>query len=626
MKTSPRGTWIAGIVAIGQVALASHAAQSHPPQIVALDIKHQALGDALNELARQSGLQIVLYSEVGEGISAPALLGNFTPTQRVGADAERNGARATSSSTTAPSSLSPNPPRLEGPLSISALPAGLNGGHSLLLAQAETREPAPASPGRADTAATAARDEAQADRSELVVQEVDGHRAPPGRNVADHAGRRHGAVGRRARSAGRGKRRCAVSVRSEPAVRRRRGAERRSLQRDHLHPRHRPERFRDLQRPGRGDVCRRRLPRPIDRRHHGCGRPRAGGSAAWPAGHALRAQHHRRRGQHHLEATDREARRRSLGDGGPLQPIRCPRHVEPAVQRSLPHAVDRLAPHAGRLRKAPHRRRRSRRQRFAGRPRAGALEGHGQPRRLAQCRRHARAPELRAAHADRRHGTRARRSSISTTRWSRPRSGITAPNGVRTVNSSWVTGDIDTTWARRADRERSRHARRRVDGGLAHRQRALGEVDQRVSGSGCALHPGWRQHAVHVPRNRERRPAASVQPGAAACRASALATVSTGCSARITSTKGAVEHGKANLAIGTFSALEALNLPAGTTWCGLPGANPRADCVLPAAAAVRRRRQPEQHRRGCRRGPVHARCQRIDGVLRAGHLQAHRTN
>src|SRR5690349_12608675 len=81
MKASPRGTWMAGLLAIGQVMLAANAAQSHAPSAtLVLDIKHQALGDALNEFARQSGLQIVLYSEVGAGISAPELLGNFTAT------------------------------------------------------------------------------------------------------------------------------------------------------------------------------------------------------------------------------------------------------------------------------------------------------------------------------------------------------------------------------------------------------------------------------------------------------------------------------------------------------------------------------------------------------------------
>ena len=52
MNASPRGTWVAGMLAIGQVMFAAHAAQSHaPPATLALDIKQQALGDALNELA-----------------------------------------------------------------------------------------------------------------------------------------------------------------------------------------------------------------------------------------------------------------------------------------------------------------------------------------------------------------------------------------------------------------------------------------------------------------------------------------------------------------------------------------------------------------------------------------------
>ena len=45
--------------------------------------------------------------------------------------------------------------------------------------------------------------------------------------------------------------------------------------------------------------------------------------------------------------------------------------------------------------------------------------------------------------------------------------------------------------------------------------------------------------------------------------------------------ESAQEEGKANLAIGTFAALEALTLPAGTTWCGLPGSNPRAIAACP---------------------------------------------
>src|SRR4051812_38381285 len=53
MTASLRGRWLAGVLAIGQIVLAADAAQSRPPSIIALDIKQQALGDALNELARQ---------------------------------------------------------------------------------------------------------------------------------------------------------------------------------------------------------------------------------------------------------------------------------------------------------------------------------------------------------------------------------------------------------------------------------------------------------------------------------------------------------------------------------------------------------------------------------------------
>ncbi len=45
--------------------------------------------------------------------------------------------------------------------------------------------------------------------------------------------------------------------------------------------------------------------------------------------------------------------------------------------------------------------------------------------------------------------------------------------------------------------------------------------------------------------------------------------------------EGATEHGKANLAIGTYAALQALQLQPGTTWCGLPGPNPRPIAACP---------------------------------------------
>lgn len=54
----------------------------HPParaaQPVSLDIAAQPIGDALNELARQTGLQVVLYSELETGVQAPAVRGGMT--------------------------------------------------------------------------------------------------------------------------------------------------------------------------------------------------------------------------------------------------------------------------------------------------------------------------------------------------------------------------------------------------------------------------------------------------------------------------------------------------------------------------------------------------------------------
>ena len=56
------------------------AADVLPPRIavVTLDIRSQPIGDALNEFGRQSGIQILLYSEVANGLTGPALVGAFT--------------------------------------------------------------------------------------------------------------------------------------------------------------------------------------------------------------------------------------------------------------------------------------------------------------------------------------------------------------------------------------------------------------------------------------------------------------------------------------------------------------------------------------------------------------------
>lgn len=47
--------------------------------VVTLDIKSQPVGAALNALAQQAGIQVLFYSDVSNGLKAPALSGTFTP-------------------------------------------------------------------------------------------------------------------------------------------------------------------------------------------------------------------------------------------------------------------------------------------------------------------------------------------------------------------------------------------------------------------------------------------------------------------------------------------------------------------------------------------------------------------
>lgn len=56
-------------------------ADAVPPRVAAItfDIKSQPIADALNEFGQQSGIQILFYSEVANGFTAPALIGAFTP-------------------------------------------------------------------------------------------------------------------------------------------------------------------------------------------------------------------------------------------------------------------------------------------------------------------------------------------------------------------------------------------------------------------------------------------------------------------------------------------------------------------------------------------------------------------
>ena len=65
----------AGVVTIQQV----QAQQVTRTNKIPLKIAQQPIGDALNEFARQSGLHIVLYSDVVQGVMSPRLEGEYTP-------------------------------------------------------------------------------------------------------------------------------------------------------------------------------------------------------------------------------------------------------------------------------------------------------------------------------------------------------------------------------------------------------------------------------------------------------------------------------------------------------------------------------------------------------------------
>ena len=53
-------------------------------QAVQIRIRPQPLGAALQELASQSGLQIIFFSKLAEGYYAPAVNGKFTPEAALG--------------------------------------------------------------------------------------------------------------------------------------------------------------------------------------------------------------------------------------------------------------------------------------------------------------------------------------------------------------------------------------------------------------------------------------------------------------------------------------------------------------------------------------------------------------
>ncbi len=68
-------------LALCVISIVSPRADAAEPRLpkASFNIESQPLGDALNAFAQQSGLQVVFYSAIGEGLVAPRLSGEFSP-------------------------------------------------------------------------------------------------------------------------------------------------------------------------------------------------------------------------------------------------------------------------------------------------------------------------------------------------------------------------------------------------------------------------------------------------------------------------------------------------------------------------------------------------------------------
>ena len=74
-----RAVWFALSALLTAAAVGQQPPRAVIVQEVALNIEPQPIGAALNELGRQTGLVIIVYSSVGRGVSAPRITGKLTP-------------------------------------------------------------------------------------------------------------------------------------------------------------------------------------------------------------------------------------------------------------------------------------------------------------------------------------------------------------------------------------------------------------------------------------------------------------------------------------------------------------------------------------------------------------------
>lgn len=162
-----------------------------------------------------------------------------------------------------------------------------------------------------------------------------------------------------------------------------------------------------------------------------------------------------------------------------------------------------------------------------------------------------------------------------------PGTGITAPGGSSAIDAAWLTGDIDTTYA-------SGRSVNDLDSNGA----AL-TLDTRVGETELRSITAWRKLTAKFARDGDNTPfsfretynddrqkqVSQELQWSGSNRDSTLAWVS----GIYLFKEDASEHGRAILVPGLYDALEALDLAEDQTWCGLPGANPRPIATCPAS-------------------------------------------
>jgi iron complex outermembrane recepter protein len=578
MNAAPGARWAVGLFALAQlVSAAANAAEPAKPPLITLDIKRQPLGDALNELARQSGLQIVLYTQVGEGMSAPTLLGRYTAESAL--EKLLNGT-ALDYQFINPRTVAIEPKSAKPPNTSSLLPSMGAEKRAFMLAQAEPRRPAGPQQNSEATPSSASpsRDETEAARSELAVQQV--------------------TVTARRREESLQTTPVAVTALSGDALTVR-GAESVDALSQYVP---------NLQFDGAAALSGGAYNATIFIR--GIGQNDFAIFSDPGAAMYIDGVYLGRSIGGIMDAVDLERVEVLRGPQGTLFGRNT---IGGAVNIISKQPTDELngdvALTAGRFSRfdvhgtlnLPLS------DRFLTRWTVARMTQDGYARRLTdgadlgdKDSLVGRAQALWKASDDlslsfTADGTRVRQNSAPLTLIDvtatgtpflnlynglvAPNLGITAPNGTRTVNSSWVTGDIDTTYAGAP-----------TVNDLDTRGAAL-TVDWDLGGFSVKSISAYRNLDALFIRDGDNTPFTfreTVNDDEQHQFSQELQLAGLSFDDRLNWLIGAyyfdesaTEHGKANLAIGTFSALQALVLPAGTTWCGLPGANPRPIAACP---------------------------------------------